>query len=276
MDSSNMLHPTGNRKKVVAVIQVRMGSTRLPKKALMKIHGKTAIEWIQYRLSFCDEVDQVVLSTSDTLENDPLETLANELGMEYYRGSEADLVDRMYRTAKKFHADAIVRITADCPLVDPDIVDELVRVYRENSDGVDHVTNIFPPTYPDGLDVEVMPLSTLARLHREVTNPLYREWICTTIMEHPDEYTILNRPYVKNISDIRMTLDFPEDLTLIEEIFVALHTEGSIFGLREILDLFEKDPRLVEINRQRVDQGILDNIRSAEFHELKKQDTSNI
>ncbi|MBU0660587.1 glycosyltransferase family protein [Patescibacteria group bacterium] len=262
---------TDIRKKVVAVIQVRMGSTRLPQKALLKIHKKTAIEWIKYRLSFCKEVDQVVLSTSDTAENDPLEILAGELGLGIYRGKEADLVDRLYQTAKKFNADAIVRVTGDCPLIDPHIVDTLIGVYRTNIGEYDHITNIFPPTYPDGLDIEVMPFSTLDRLNTEVDNSLYREWITTTIMEQPDKFRIKNISYTKNMSYLRMTLDYIEDLELIEQILIRLHQEGKVFFLEDILELLQKEPSLVAINKNRIDQGILDNIRSAEFHELKEQ-----
>lgn len=262
---------TKDRKKVVAVIQVRMGSTRLPGKAFIKMHGKTAIEWIIYRLSFSREIDQVVLSTSDTPENDPLEHLAQQLGLEYYRGSEQDLVDRLYQTAKKFQADAIVRITADCPLVDPEIVDQLVRIYRDTPDTVDHITNTFPPTYPDGLDVEVMPFSTLERLHKEVKNPLYREWITTTIMENPHTFQIVNISYTENFSYLRITLDYAEDLQLIEQIFMQLHKEGEVFTMNHMLDLFRRDSALIDINKQRIDQSILNNIRSSEFHTLKSQ-----
>ncbi len=274
MELSNI--PKDNQKKVVAVIQVRIGSTRLPKKILLPIAGKTALEWIKYRLSFSQEVDAIVVSTSDTVENDPIEHMATELGLPCYRGSEDDLIERIYQTAKMFGADAIVRITADCPLVDPFIVDQLVRAYRENPDIVDHVTNIFPPTYPDGLDVEVMPFHTLEKLHQDVTDPLYREWITTTIMEHPDTFEILNLPYSQNLSYLRMTLDYEEDLDLISNIFEALHTEGAIFGLSEILDLFARQPDLIKINKDRVDEGILNNVRSAEFHNLKKEDHSQI
>ena len=259
------------RKKVVAVIQVRMGSTRLLQKVLLDISGKTAIEWIKYRLSFCKEIDKVVVSTSDSAENDPIEEITKDLDLEFYRGSEHDLVDRMYQTAKKFSADAIVRVTADCPLVDPSIVDGLVKKYRENPNDVDHVTNIFPPTYPDGMDVEVMPFRILEKLNQEVKDKLYREWLTITIMENPDNFDIINVPLDKNLSYLRLTVDYQEDLDLVTKIFEKIHKEGKVFGLNDILDLLRKEPELIEINKNRVDQGILNSIRSAEFHNLKKQ-----
>jgi len=255
--------------KIVAVIQARMGSTRLPQKAIKKILGKTLIEWAKYRLQFCETVDQIVLSTADTEENDILEEYAKEIGLEYYRGSEMDLVSRLYETAKKFSADAIVRITGDCPFVDPKIVDSLVKKYLEDQ-SIDYVCNILPPTYPDGMDIEIISLTALERLDKEVEDKLYREWITTTIMENPDKFKILNFPYEKNISDFRLTVDYPEDFELAERIFKNLHKEGKVFFLEDILELFKKQPELIKINENRVDKGIVDNYRSAEFHNLKK------
>lgn len=255
--------------KVVATIQARMGSTRLRQKALMKIKGKTLIEWIAYRLSFCKEVDQVVLSTVDNKENDPLADLAEKIGLEYFRGSENDLISRLHKTAKKFSADAIVRITGDCPLVDPTIVDRLIREFRNKPQALDHITNIFPPTYPDGMDVEVMPASTLQRLDKEVKDPLYRDWITVTIMENPNKYKILNVPYQRDLHYLRLTVDYPEDFELTEIIFKKLHKEGEIFIMEDILGLFKREPALIKINEKRVDKKIVDNIRSAAFHGLK-------
>jgi len=255
--------------KIVAVIQARMESTRLPRKALKKILGKTLIEWIYYRLSFCNKIDEIVLSTSINKENDELVDLAEEIGLEYYRGSEMDLVSRLYETAKKFSADAIVRITGDCPLVDPRIVDNLVEKYLKDSKNIDYVCNVLPPTYPDGMDVEIISSEILEKLDKEVKDQLYREWITTTIMENPDRFKILNFPYKKNISDLRLTVDYPEDFELTEKIFENLHQEGNSFYLEDILEFLKKNPELVKINEKWADKGIANNYRSAEFHRLK-------
>lgn len=259
-----------NKQKIVAVIQARVGSKRLPKKALKKIAGKTLIEWIKYRLSFCRQIDQVVLSTADTKENDPLAKLAEKIGLEYYRGSENDLVSRIYETAKKFKADAIVRITGDCPLVDPGLVDEMVKIYKKKSPKIDYVANVLPPTFPDGSDIEIISTKTIERLDREVKNPLYREWITTTIMENPKKFKIHNLKNNKNLSFLRLTVDYPEDFRLAKNIFARLHKKNEVFGLKDILNLFKKEPSLIKINEKWVDKGVLNNIRSTEFHNLKK------
>jgi len=255
--------------KVVAVIQARMGSTRLPKKALKKILDKTLIEWIKYRLSFSIEIDQIVLSTADNKENNLLIEHAKEINLEYFRGSENDLVSRLYKTAKKFKADAIVRITGDCPLIDPSIVDNLIKAYRKDKE-LDYVSNIVPPTFPDGMDAEIVSFNVLKKMNEEIRDLLYREFVTASLMEnHENKYKTLNIFNKDNLSFLRLTVDYPEDFKLTEEVFFKLYKEGEIFYLKDILDLFKKEPRLIDINKNRVDKTILNNIRSSEFHNLK-------
>jgi spore coat polysaccharide biosynthesis protein SpsF len=266
------------KPKIVAVIQARMGSKRLPKKALKRIAGRTLIEWIKYRLSFCQEVDQIVLSTADNKVNDPLAKLAESIGLEYFRGSEMDLVQRIHGTAEKFSADTIIRITGDCPLVDPELVDKMVRIYRQKFPDIDYVANILPPTFPDGMDIEIISRKTLNKLDREVRDSLYREWITTTIMENPQNFKIYNFTNKDNLSYLRLTVDYPEDFELAKIIFTKLHKEGKIFTLKDILDLFKKEPELVKINEKWVDKEIINNIRGKAFHDLKhdlKQEFNN-
>ncbi|MCD4704845.1 glycosyltransferase family protein [bacterium] len=255
--------------KVIAVIQARMGSTRLPKKALKFFLNKTSIEWIKYRLSFCQEIDQIVLSTANNKENDLLVEHAEEINLKYYRGSEDDLVSRLYETTREFKADAMVRITGDCPLVDPNIVDKIVNIYRKNID-LDYISNVVPPTFPDGMDVELISFKTLKKMNEEIVNSMYREFVTTTLMENSEKkYKIHNIFNKENLSHLRLTVDYPEDFELIKKIFSKLHKEGNIFYLKDILNLFKKEPKLIKINQNRVDQTILNNIRSTEFHNLK-------
>ena len=257
------------RNKIDAVIQARMGSTRLPKKALLKIQGRTLIEWIFYRLSFCKEIDTVVLSTSDTTENNVLVKHAEAIGLPYFRGSETDLILRHLGAGLKHGADAIVRITADCPLVDPAIVDKLVCVFKDSQDQFDLVTNVFPPTYPDGMDVEVIPMRTLERLDREVQDPRYREWLTVAIMENPQKFKIKNVKYKDDFSGLRLTVDYPEDLRLTEEIFKTLHKEGATFYLEDILKLLQEKPELPRINKKWIDKTMINNSRLKAFYNLK-------
>jgi spore coat polysaccharide biosynthesis protein SpsF len=260
------------KKKVIALIQARVSSKRLPRKVLRKIADRTPIEWIGYRLSFCKEVDTIILATSTNPENDVLEAHAQEIGMECFRGSENDLINRCYDAAQEYAADAIVRVCADCPLVDPEIVDELVSIYKNGEESIDFICNNIPPTYPHGLDVEVIPTRTLKRLKDEVKKPLYREWLTMTIIENQDRYTIRNSAHAKNLQDLRLTLDYEEDLVLLEEIFKRLHKDGEVFLLKDIEQLFMAEPRLKDINARWVSIETKDNVRkNSEFQELKEK-----
>jgi len=258
------------RKKVIAVIQVRIGSTRLPRKAIRKIFGKTLVEWIAYRLSFSREIDGVVLSTANTRENDVLALHAKEISIPCYRGSESDLISRLLNTAEKFNADAIVRVTGDCPLVDPALLDRLVADYRKNSTTVDFLSTMHPPTFPDGLDLEILPMRTLRRLDSEVTDPLYREWLTTTILENLSRFNTRHLTHSPNISHMRFTVDYEEDMRFVAEIFRHLHTDGRVFTLTDILSLVKEKSELLAINEMRVDKSpVVKNVKNAAFYALK-------
>ena len=259
------------KPKVIALIQTRMGSTRLPQKALKSLGGKTLTEWIAYRLSFARSLDGVVFAIPDTGENDTLAAHGEDLGLPVHRGSETDLISRLLGAARAQNADGIVRITGDCPLVDPGIVDMLANRFRELFPNIDCVTNIFPPTYPDGMDVEVIATHTLEQLNQEVHDPLRREWLTMNIMEHPEKFRIENVPYKENLSGLRLTVDYTEDFVLAEKIFAALHQEGSVFLLEDMLRLLGEQPALLDINAKWVDKNIQQNIRSGAFHALKKR-----
>jgi len=257
-----------NPKKIIGVIQVRVGSTRLPKKALKEVLGKTLIELIAERLSFCKELDDIVISTADTKENEVIESLAKKIRVPCYRGSETDLTRRLYETAKKFFADAIVRITGDCPLVDPAIVDRLIKAYKSDT-SADLVTNVFPPSFPDGMDVEVLSVKTLERLDKEIADPLYREWLTTTIMEQPQSFKIINILHEENLAHLRLTVDYKEDLELIRNIFERLYEEEKVFHLADILNVLIKEPKLMNINKKWIDTTIINNSRLKAFYTLR-------
>jgi len=254
--------------KIVAIIQARIGSKRLPRKILKKIGNRTIFEWIYYRLMFCNKLDQIVLSTSDSIENKVLIDIAQKHGLKHYAGSEIDLVDRMYKTAKKFNASAIVRITGDCPLVDPFIVDSLILKYLSKQP-IDYASNSFPPTFPDGMDVEIISFKTLERLFNEVKDPLYREWITITIMKNPEKFKIFNMTQNTDMSNFRLTVDYSEDFELIKKIINSMHEEGNIFYLSDIIKFLKENPELILINKNRVDSIVINNIRSKSFADAK-------
>jgi spore coat polysaccharide biosynthesis protein SpsF len=153
---------------ILGAVQVRLGSTRLLGKALLEILGRPMLYYPVERLGYSGLIDKTVISTS--IKDREIIDFAIDNGIEYYAGSELDLVDRLYQTAKKFKADALVRITGDCPLIDPRVVDKVIQCYLDNKDKVDYVSNVHPPTYPDGLDTDVYPTKTLEVMHNEITD----------------------------------------------------------------------------------------------------------
>ena len=244
-------------RKVIAAIQVRMGSTRLPGKALMQIAGKTPIEWIVERLKQSKEVDQVVLMTSAGLENDPLIEEAERLGLGWYREQdETDLVARYLNTLNTFDADALVRVTADCPLVDAGLVDQLVSTYRADPSAYDAYTNTVPPTFPDGSDLDVIPRATLERLNYEIPKgDLHREWVTPYLYKQNRGFRIFTITSERPLEGYRITLDYPEDLELIRR--VLEHFDGRYCSLTEIIEYLDAHPEVRDLVKDRVDTTIV-------------------
>lgn len=241
------------RLRVIAVIQARMGSTRLRDKSLRKIGEKTLVERVWDRIRLVKEVDDVVLSTSKLSENDVLVQHAESIGLKYFRGDEADLVSRLHDTAVNFCADALVRITGDCPLADPDLIDEMVKFYRVNTDKYDYLCNIVRRTYPDGLDIEILPTSTLRILKNEISSESeYREGFNLYILDNKDRFKIFGFENKKeNLSSLRWTVDFQEDLDFVSEIYKYFDEKNKKFKTKDTLDFLSKNPDLQLINSDR-------------------------
>ena len=234
--------------KVVAIVQARLTSTRLPNKVLKDISGKPMLWHLLERLKFSHKIDSVVLAIPDSSENDRLADFARELGLPCFRGSEKDVLSRYYNAAKKYDAREIVRITADCPLIDPRVTDSVIEAYLNS--GADYTSNSTESGFPRGLDTEVFSFKTLEKTSREARQDYEREHVTPYIYEHPDIFKIqsvkatgkLKRP------DLRLTVDTEEDLKLIEEIYQRLYREGYIFYTEDVIDLLEKHPELTAIN----------------------------
>ena len=261
-----LLHASKARLHVVAAIQARMGSTRLPGKVLVSISGRPTIQRIAERLAVCQELDAVAVSTSVEARDDVIANRAVQLDLVCVRGSEADLIERLGRTAERTGADALVRITADCPLVDPALVDRVVGVWRRSAGRLEYVSNVFPPTFPDGLDVEVLSRTVLERLDREVSDPFFRESLTAYIREHPAAFEIANLEHPEDLSRLRWTMDYPEDLAFVEAVYRRLGPQGEIFGMEDLLRLLEWSPELRDLNRCWEDVTVERGIRGTGYH----------
>ncbi len=231
------------------IIQARMGAKRLPGKVLKKISGKTMLEWVIFRAQKISLVDKVIVATTENKSDDAIVSLCNRLGTPVFRGSEKDVLDRYYQAAKKFSLDVIVRITADCPLIDPKIIGDVIAFYNANHKKYDLVGNVYPPTFPDGMDVEIMPFRTLNTVWKEAKSSHDREHVTLYMRNRPRKFRTGNFPYHEDISRVRLTVDNKEDLLLVRKLFSILIKNNSVFDLKDILLVLEKKPELLMLNK---------------------------
>ena len=232
--------------KIVAIVQARMGSTRLPNKVMKKIGGVPLIELLLARLSRSNEIHQIVVATSKDKKNDPLVEHVKKLGYFCYRGSENNVLQRYLDAAKKVSADVVVRVTGDCPLIDHEVVDQVVSYFRKLE--VDYVSNISPPTYPDGLDTEVFTLAALSRASRESTSKHEREHV-TPYLRRPGFFETKNVSNSEDFSSHRWTVDEHEDFQVISNVF-SYFSPDIFFSWRDILDLQKTQPALLTMNKK--------------------------
>ncbi len=230
----------------VAIVQARMSSSRLPGKVLLPLGKRSVIGQVFHQLSYCKKIQRRVLATSIDASDDALAAWARSESIEIYRGNLNDVLDRFYQTAKWAKADNIVRITGDCPLIDPTLVDKVVGMFLEG--GYDYVSNSNPPTFPDGMDAEVFTWASLEESWKSAELPSEREHVTPYIKNHIGQFKIGNLENDKNLENIRLTLDNPEDYKLISLIYERLEKNDAYISLDAILDLIQKDKSLLEIN----------------------------
>lgn len=230
--------------KVVAVVQARMGSTRLPNKVMKLVAGVPLIEILLTRLAKSREIDQIVVATSIDERNRPLIEHVRSLGYACEQGSESDVLDRYIQAAKSHQADVVVRITGDCPLVSPELVDACIRGFRAAD--VDYFSNVVPPTYPDGLDTEVVTLAALERAARESDKPYDHEHVTPYVRESGNFRTASLRNDI-DFSALRWTVDEPVDLEVISKVFDHFYPDIH-FEWGRVLDLYVSQPELFELN----------------------------
>jgi len=236
---------------IMAIIQARMGSSRLPGKVLMDLAGETVLFRVVERVRRCQKVDRVVVATTLSKSDDPIETLCVQKNVGCFRGSEEDVLDRYFQCALHFGAqatDAIVRITADCPLLDPAVVDHVVQRFLSTSCA--YASNINPPTFPDGLDVEVFSHASLQRAWKEARMASEREHVTVYIRNHPEWFASENVQNREDWSHLRWTLDEPEDYHMLSCVFSHFATRNMLFGMEEVLDFLKDNPDVQRLNRK--------------------------
>lgn len=231
--------------KTVAIVQARLGSLRLPGKVLKRIGNQTSIERQFERLGFASTLDSIVLATTQLQQDDELASLAESKGWDLFRGAAEDVLTRYVDASLEHKADLVVRITGDCPLIDADVIDEVVQMAATGDEL--YFSNIEPPTYPNGLDVEVFPISSL--LWASENTPLIgeREHV-TTILRKSPQVEKRNLAWASDLSSERWTLDTQEDLQVITSVFEAFGWRND-FSWLDIMELRNAQPNLFEANR---------------------------
>ncbi|MBV9573045.1 MAG: glycosyltransferase family protein [Acidobacteriales bacterium] len=233
--------------KTVAIIQARMGSTRLPGKVLMDIAGEPMLARAVKRTRRARSLASVMVATTDLSEDDAIAALCSERGWACFRGSEADVLDRYYQAALKFDAQAVVRITSDCPLTDPGLIDKHVELLASNWGKLDFVTNMMRPTFPLGLAVEAMPFEVLETMKRLSQTAELKEHVTTLAYVEPDRFRIGQIVNSVDLSHLRWTVDTAEDIEVVRRIFQEFGRDG--FSWEEALSVMNEHPDWAEINR---------------------------
>lgn len=233
-----------------------MGSTRLPGKMMENlVAGKSTLEVVVERLRRTTIPEQVVVATSEQSQDDVIAEEAARLGVECFRGPEDDVLGRIVAAGRAYEADVICETTGDCPLHDPEVIDQVVACYRDNPD-VDYVSNVLSRRWPHGLDVEVFGHEVIESVAAATDDPKHREHVTTYIRENPDQFGVFNvsPPPSLEAPGLRVTLDYEEDLELIRAVLDRIY-DGGEFDAHDIVEVLEANPELREINANRVEFG---------------------
>ncbi|GEA29287.1 cytidylyltransferase domain-containing protein [Clostridium diolis] len=235
--------------KIACIVQARMGSTRLSGKVLKKICGKTVLEHDIDRLRRVENINEIVVATTNLEKDHVIIEEANKLGVKYFRGSEKDVLSRYYYAAKENNVDIIVRVTSDCPLIDSEVTEKIIQYYIDSNDKYDYVSNTIDRTYPRGLDTEVFSFKVLEKAFNEAKNMRDREHVTPYIWDNPNLFKLAQYKNDTDYSEFRWTLDTKEDFELINRIYSIFYSnKKNTFNMNDILELYEQYSDLNSIN----------------------------
>lgn len=235
--------------RVVAIIQARMGSTRLPGKVMRPVAGAPMIHHVVERTRRIDGVDQVVVATSTTQRERPLVDYVTSMpGVNVFRGSEDDVLGRYYGAAVAEEAEVVMRITGDCPLLSPRVSTGVLEAFFQSEGGCDYATNTLSRTFPRGLDTAVMSFEALERAHREATAPEEREHVTVYIWSNPERFALLNVRSDIDRHHLRWTVDTAEDLRFVRKVFEMLYPTSPCFEYEDVLAVLDEHPKWCQIN----------------------------
>lgn len=234
--------------KTVMIVQARIGSKRFPGKIMKPIMGRPILYYAIERLKQVKHIDEIILATTLADQDDVLEEFSKKNEISFFRGSENDVLGRFYEAAVIANADLILRCNSDCPLIDSGIVDKVIETQR-SYEQYDYVSNILKPSYPIGMHAEVFKFNALERAFYEAKDPLEREHVTPYIYRRPNLFKLKNVAHAKDFSKYRLTLDYPEDLQLIEAIYSELYQKNNNFGMDDAVKFLDSRPDLHALNQ---------------------------
>jgi spore coat polysaccharide biosynthesis protein SpsF len=236
---------------VVTIIQARTRSTRLPGKVLLPLGDGSVLDVMLCRVKAARLVGTIVVATTTNSDDDAIESIARRHDVACYRGHPTDLLDRHYRAALAHGATHVAKIPSDCPLIDPAVIDAVLAAYLARHGQLDYVSNLHPPTHPDGNDVEVMRFSALATAWHEATRPFEREHTTPYIWNRPDRFRMANVVWARSRDcslSHRVVLDYPADYDVIRAVHMALAPEDPLYSIDDVVRFLDAHPRLMDLN----------------------------
>jgi spore coat polysaccharide biosynthesis protein SpsF len=239
--------------KVIIVIQARMSSTRLPGKVMLDLCRKPLLLRMHERVKYSEFADNIVIAASVSKADDEIAGLCEQNEINYFRGSEEDLIERHFFAGEEFGAESIVKIPSDCPLIDYRIIDKILKFYKNNPGKYDYISNLHPATYPDGNDVEVIPMKSLETAYKESALQMEREHTTPFLWERPERFNLFNIEWETGLDysmSHRFTIDYKEDYDFIRTVYNELYPVNPKFGLNDILSLLESKPEIRKINEK--------------------------
>ncbi|KGE18058.1 cytidylyltransferase domain-containing protein [Paenibacillus wynnii] len=235
--------------RIVAIIQARMESTRLPGKIMKEVVSKPLLEYQIERVRQAKTIDQIVIATTTKDAEQPIIDLCKRMSVDYYRGSEEDVLSRYYQAACYYGAEIVVRLTSDCPLLDPAVIDEVITVFLSNSERYDYVSNTIERTYPRGYDVEVFSMKVLEQAYKEASYAAEREHVTSYLYQHPEVFRLGQVKQTTDLSSYRLTVDTEADFELIARLITALYKRRiERFTLDDVVSILQENPEWVLLN----------------------------
>ena len=231
---------------ILCILQARMRSTRLPGKVMLSLCGKPMLARQIERMKRAQLLDGIVLAASDDVADELLFPIAQEQGVNFFRGSAHNVLDRYHGAAQKFNASVIVRVTGDCPLIDPEVIDRVIETYLDSK--CDYISNWFKPTFPDGLDVEVFSFKVLEHMRQNAKLPSELEHVTRFVLNNQEHFNIKNYAHSEDLSKLRWTVDELDDFIFVSKIYELLFWQNQAFNFHDILAVLKDHSMLTALN----------------------------